>query len=255
MKVFSCTRCQQLVFFDNVTCLRCGQALAYLPDRGLMSGIEPRQVPGGGPVGPAGGSAAQRWWALLPGGGTYRLCRNWTDHDACNWAVPDDDPHELCRACRLNDVIPALSDPAARAAWARVEAAKRRLVYSLLQLGLPVEPKEEDGARGLAFCFLQELPGQKVTTGHQDGVITLDLAEADDVQREKARVRLGEPYRTLLGHFRHEIGHYYWLRLVSASGWLAAVPRALRRRPRRTTARPCGATTRTARRPGGRSGS
>jgi hypothetical protein len=29
-----------------------------------------------------------------------------------------------------------------------------------------------------------------------------------------------EPYRTLLGHFRHEIGHYYWDRLVWGHKWL-----------------------------------
>jgi hypothetical protein len=28
---------------------------------------------------------------------------------------------------------------------------------------------------------------------------------------------MGEPYRTLLGHFRHEIAHYYWIRLVANS--------------------------------------
>ena len=37
---------------------------------------------------------------------------------------------------------------------------------------------------------------------------------------EKIRHDLHEPYRTLLGHFRHEVGHYYWDRLVRDSGWL-----------------------------------
>ncbi|MEJ0000082.1 MAG: putative zinc-binding metallopeptidase [Verrucomicrobiota bacterium] len=51
-------------------------------------------------------------------------------------------------------------------------------------------------------------------TEHDHGLITLSLAEADDAQREKLRTSLKEPYRTLLGHFRHESGHYYWDRLV-----------------------------------------
>ena len=50
-----------------------------------------------------------------------------------------------------------------------------------------------------------------------NGVITLNVAEADDVERERRRHQLHEPYRTLLGHFRHESGHYYWDRLVKDS--------------------------------------
>ena len=207
MKLFACSTCQQLVFFENVACTRCGQALAYLPDRELVSGIEPV----GGPAGTLPGNLppGQLWRALTGDGAAYRLCRNWTDHAVCNWAVPADDPRELCRACRLNLVIPQLSDPAAGASWARLEVAKRRLVYSLLRLGLPVEPKAEAGGRGLAFSFKQDQADEKVLTGHDDGVITVNVAEADDPFREKMRVELGETYRTVLGHFRHEIGQYY----------------------------------------------
>jgi hypothetical protein len=218
MKVFSCSSCRQTVFFESVSCTRCGRALAYLPDRELVSGIELADAPAG--TAPGSAAPGRRWRALAAGGAAYRLCRNWTAHGVCNWAVPADDPHELCRACRLNAIIPTLSDPAARAAWARLEAAKRRLVYSLLQLGLPVEPGVEEHERGLSFAFLQDRPQRKVTTGHSRGVITLDIAEADDAKRAEIRVRLGEQYRTLLGHFRHEAGHYYWMRLVSSSGWL-----------------------------------
>jgi hypothetical protein len=46
-------------------------------------------------------------------------------------------------------------------------------------------------------------------TGHQNGLITLDLAESNDAHREALRESMDEPYRTVLGHFRHEIGHYY----------------------------------------------
>jgi hypothetical protein len=139
----------------------------------------------------------------------------------CNWLVPAEDPDALCRACRLNLVIPPLADPSARPAWARLEAAKRRLVYSLLHLGLPVEPKGRSPERGLGFSFLQDRQGAPVSTGHEGGVITINVAEADDAFRERVRVSLGEPYRTLLGHFRHEVGHYYWARLVERSRWLA----------------------------------
>ena len=218
MKVFACSTCQQLVFFENVACTRCGQALAYLPDCELMSGIEPI----GAPTGTLPGRAppAQLWRALARDGAAYRLCRNWTDHAECNWAVPADDPHEFCRACRLNLIIPQLSDPVARAAWARLESAKRRLIYSLLRLGLPIEPKPEAKEPGLAFSFMQDRADKKVRTGHDDGVITINIAEADDPFREKMRIQLGEVYRTVLGHFRHEIGHYYWTRLVRSTDWL-----------------------------------
>jgi hypothetical protein len=218
MKLFACSRCQQLVFFENITCTRCGQALAYLPDREQMSGIDRVEAPA--VTLPGGAPPAQLWRAQAAHGAAYRLCRNWTEHAVCNWAVPVEDPHELCQACRLNLIIPRLSDSFARTAWARLEVAKRRLVYSLLRLGLPVAPKGE-AADGLAFSFMQDRPGEKVSTGHDGGVITINIAEADDPFREKMRARLDEPYRTLLGHFRHEIGHYYWARLVRPTDWLS----------------------------------
>ena len=52
------------------------------------------------------------------------------------------------------------------------------------------------------------------------GLITINIAEADDAERERARKDMAEPYRTLLGHFRHEVGHYYWERLVRDGLWL-----------------------------------
>jgi hypothetical protein len=123
-------------------------------------------------------------------------------------------------------MIPDLSQPGHKEAWYRLEVAKRRLLYSLLSLGLPVVGKDDDPAHGLAFEFLAD-PGPgaaaaaPVLTGHQDGVITLNIAEADDAEREKRRLQLHEPYRTVLGHFRHEIGHYYWDRLVKDRDWIA----------------------------------
>jgi hypothetical protein len=198
MKLFSCV-CEQLLFFESVACTRCGRALAFLPDRAAVVAMEPA---GEGLWKPAAGEER-----------TYRWCRNRWEHEVCNWAVADGE--EYCRACRLNQTIPNLADPAAKGAWHRLEIAKRRLLTTLFDLGLPVESKTEDPARGLAFSFLKEAPGgAKVFTGHDEGLITINVAEADDPFREKMRVQMGETYRTLLGHFRHEIGHYYWDRLI-----------------------------------------
>ena len=156
-------------------------------------------------------------------GKVFRLCRNYRGENVCNSAVAAADPDPLCRSCRLTRVIPDLSQPGRREAWYRLEAAKRRLIYTLLGLGLPVASKTEDPDNGLVFEFLADSPdGAVVFTGHKDGVITVNVAEADDAEREKRRLQMGEPYRTLLGHFRHEIGHYYWDRLIKDSPHLPA---------------------------------
>ena len=118
---------------------------------------------------------------------------------ACNWAVPEKDEHRFCRACRLNDIIPNLSDPKAKQAWIRLEQNKRRLVYTLLELGLPVEARADsaDASQGLGFAFKQDLPGEeKVYIAHDHGLITINIAEADSPFREKTRIELGESYRT-----------------------------------------------------------
>jgi hypothetical protein len=147
----------------------------------------------------------------------YRLCDNYTQQNVCNWAVAADDPQSLCRSCRLTRMIPDLRQPGYKEAWYRLEVAKRRLVYTLLNLGLPLDNKISDPEQGLAYEFLVDLPATPALTGHSQGVITLNIAEADDAEREKRRVQLHEPYRTLLGHFRHEVGHYYWERLIASS--------------------------------------
>lgn len=159
------------------------------------------------------------WISPLPAarGRAYRLCENYRQENVCNWTVPVDDPDPLCASCRLTKVIPDLMVAGNKEAWYRLESAKRRLIYSLLTLGLPLEGKG-DAESGVAFEFLADAraPGSDpVLTGHNEGVITLNLAEADDSERERRRTQLHEPYRTLLGHFRHEIGHYYWDRLVA----------------------------------------
>ncbi len=204
MKIFHCDHCDQLVFFENTKCLHCGHLLAFLPDLMEIGSLEP--------------DGADQWVSPLPAasGRRYRLCANYQDAQVCNWTVAADDPQPLCLSCRLTRVIPDLSVAGHKEAWYRLELAKRRLMYTLFSLGLPVVPKSED-ERGIAFEFKADGAEDEapVLTGHADGVITINVAEADDAERERRRRELGEPYRTLLGHVRHEIGHYYWDRLIA----------------------------------------
>ena len=212
MKIFSCSVCQNVVFFENSQCTRCLHLLSYLPDRGVLSAIE------------ISAEDPQKIVVLDPAaqGARYRLCANYTSHAVCNWAIREDDPNDFCLACRLNHTIPDLSAPNAVEAWHHMEIAKRRLVYTLIGLGLPVESKEGEANTGLAFAFKRdEADGTRVLTGHCDGLVTINVREADPAERERTRLELGETYRTLLGHFRHESGHYYWERLVSNSAWLS----------------------------------
>ena len=102
----------------------------------------------------------------------------------------------------------------------KLEEAKRRLFYSLIKLRLPLGLRENGESEPLEFRFLSDLPGSPVMTGHDNGIITIALKEADDAAREKRRASMNEPYRTLLGHFRHEVGHYYWDKLVRDGGKL-----------------------------------
>lgn len=207
MKTFHCDKCGQLVFFENVLCENCGAMLGYQPEHHAISSFE---------------SAGEgRWRSLNPAneGLLYKQCINYAREDVCNWMLPADAPSELCASCQLTHVIPALTTDKNRLLWARLEAAKRRLLYTLWDLGIQPTPKVNDPDAGLAFEFLEDVPGHRVMTGHANGLITLNIAEADPSFREKTREQMGEPYRTLLGHFRHESGHYYFDRLVADSEW------------------------------------
>jgi hypothetical protein len=208
MRVFHCDHCGHLLFFENVNCVRCGRALAYVPELGSITSLD---------------RANDLHWASPLCTQLLALCGNYSEHNVCNWALPADDPNRLCRGCRLTRTIPNLSRPNNHRLWYKLEVAKRRLIYTLDQLGLPLRSKHEEPERGLAFDFLEPEPGQApVLTGHANGVITLNIEEADDAERVKRRTQLNEPYRTLLGHFRHEIGHYYWEHLVNRTQHLPA---------------------------------
>jgi hypothetical protein len=205
MKTFHCTHCQNLVFFENVICLNCQHDLAYLPDRMLMAALE------------QGNDG--NWYHADQ---AYKLCANNVTHQICNWAMPIAEPDALCRSCRLTHVIPDLSQRGNEEAWRRLEIAKRRLLYTIFALGLPLAAKSSSNPTGVEFEFLKDSAEpngdwSRVLTGHDNGLITINIAEADDVYREQQRTRQNEPYRTLLGHFRHEIGHYYWDRLIEGA--------------------------------------
>jgi hypothetical protein len=177
-----------LLFFENSRCLRCGAEVGFAAERGAM--------------------------VLLDDGGRYQRCAA-AGLAECNWVVPAADGG-LCRSCDLTRTRPDDGDAEALSAFAEAEAAKRRLVFQLLDLGLPLERLAVEGGPGVAFDLLSS-ENANVVTGHANGLITVDLAEADDVHRTQLQHDLGEPYRTVLGHFRHEIGHYYWTVLVTGA--------------------------------------
>jgi len=214
VRAFNC-QCGSPVFFRNSVCLACGTALGYAPDMAQLVPLAPTDEP-------------DVWVQWQGNGPRYQRCANLLAPAACNWLVPVQEvgpQHGLCRACRLNRTIPDLSDPQHPdngLLWGRIEMAKRRLVSALLVMGLPVASREtEDTEHGLMFDFMRAPQGgPPVMTGHDHGLITLNVIEADDVHRERARTNMNEPYRTLVGHLRHEVGHYYWDRLIAESHWL-----------------------------------
>jgi hypothetical protein len=206
-RTFLC-RCGNHIFFGNRLCLGCQTPLGYLPRDMRLVPLDPGPQPG--------------TWSAEGSTAPQKSCGNRATPAACNWMVRADDPNTLCIACGLNRTIPNLADEDSARYWGLIEAAKRRLVSQLIALGLPVKSRiGDDEERGLMFDFLRSPPnGPRVLTGHANGLITLNVEEADDAKREKIRLDLHEPYRTLLGHFRHEVGHYYWDRLVRDSLWL-----------------------------------
>ncbi len=200
MRDFKCPNCGQRLAFENSMCLSCGSSLGFsLADMALLVIASGADSEHGGAVDSS----------------EYQLCAN-LYLAKCNWLVEKDPVRKLCASCRLTRTRPNDTDAKALVAFAAAEKAKRRLIFELHELKLPIVGRDEDPRYGLAFDLLSS-EFETVTTGHHNGVITLDLAEGDDVHREQLRVAMDEPYRTLLGHFRHEIGHYYFYRLVGPS--------------------------------------
>jgi hypothetical protein len=210
--------CGQVVFFENNTCLRCGSALAFFPDQGRIVSLIPADIEGR--------------WVLhkdfasdKPSINTWQRCANLHSVIQCNWLVStDQDKHttgDVCLACALNVATPDLEQSGNPDYWRLCEIAKRRLIAQLLRLGLEVPTREQEPHTGLGFALLRWKPGEdSPITGHKAGIITIDIAEADPAFREQIRQQMQEPYRSLLGHCRHESGHYYWEKLIRNSSWL-----------------------------------
>lgn len=211
MKTFSC-QCGNTLHFANTQCVSCGCKVGFLADEMQLSSLTLNADDD-----------------LVASNNTkiYRACKNYSEHDICNWMVPKQDASELCISCRLTETIPNLDKPENIKLWFLIEQAKRRFLYSAMKLNLPLTNKKDDPINGLGFDFLQNQTvdgfGNElfiknyVTTGHSNGLITLNIEEADDSKRLGVRDQMNEKYRTLLGHFRHESGHYYWDRLISNS--------------------------------------
>ena len=228
-------QCGRPVFLRNSQCLACGTPLGYVIDRLGVVPLAPVAAEEGSQDEAEGERPAPDTFTVFgnPDGKRYRRCANLMTAASCNWMVPapreGDDPSfntdglapGYCLACSVNRTIPDLSVESNGELWRKLEHAKRRLISQLLALGLPVVSRHADPAHGLAFDFLSNMPGSPhVMTGHEHGVITLNAEEAEDAVRERIRAEMREPYRTLLGHFRHEIGHYYWDLLVQPTSWL-----------------------------------
>ena len=208
MQNFHCEQCGRLAFFENFECVQCASLLGLVPQTFALATFK------------ADGDA---WLRLGPAGGRYRQCYNYSTMQVCNGMLAVDDDNSLCRSCRFTELIPSLDKAENRSYWFRLELAKRRLLQALVRLNLPLVARLDDTQTGLSFRFAESMPNaqqaslRRLITGHNEGVITINLAEADDAERERIRSRLGEPYRTLLGHMRHESGHYYWMRLIEYS--------------------------------------
>lgn len=216
MERFLCD-CGNRLFFENVQCLACGREVGWCPACATLTAMAET----------AGGVQCARCGSAL------QRCANRVNHDVCNRSVvmangADPAVSPLCDCCRYNGTIPDLSVPGNLERWRMLEQAKRRLIYSLDGLGLPHGAAADGFDPGLSFDFKGDSiepaglwrsvgAAERVFTGHDGGKITINIREADAVEREKLRVDLGEAHRTLIGHFRHEIGHYYWDLLIAGN--------------------------------------
>ncbi len=194
-------RCGQALFCENTRCGACGRATAFEPMLPAMLSLDEAED-----------------GILFDSDGTrYRPCANRRDYRACNGVVEETAGTELCSGCRLNRTIPVVEREENLRRWKRLEAAKRRLIAGLSTLGLDVTA---GGNGAMQFDFLEDKRSHPdvlehfVSTGHKDGVITINVLEADEIQRVQQRELLGERYRTVLGHCRHEAGHFFYPQLV-----------------------------------------
>ncbi|WP_154857309.1 zinc-binding metallopeptidase family protein [Cyclobacterium xiamenense] len=203
MKLFQCSNCRQSVYFENTHCTHCQSLLGFDAGRLELMALQ---------------AGTEGLFRIDEAEVVYRYCEN-ERMGVCNWLIPLASSARFCRACSLNRVIPDLSVPAYKQRWKTIEQAKHRLVYALLRWNLPFFPKAGLSDGGLGFDFKASQNQENVLTGHASGIITMNIAEADDVERAMAKKQMDEVYRTVLGHFRHETGHYFWDVLVAGTRW------------------------------------
>ncbi|QPM90973.1 zinc-binding metallopeptidase family protein [Pseudooceanicola algae] len=209
MRLYSCA-CGNRLYFDNTKCTQCGRDVGWCQGCAAITALEPE----GGKFRCLGDPLGDGSRHLVT------LCQNYATEGVCNRTIPEGGG-PFCDCCALNETVPDMSVDGNRERWARLEAAKRRLIYALDRLGLPFGAGTEPP---LSFAFMGDPLDDKlwrkageeerVYTGHADGLITINIQEADPAEREQIRVDMGEAHRTLIGHFRHEVGHYYWDLLV-----------------------------------------
>jgi hypothetical protein len=205
MRVFTCNNCMNTLYFENSKCLHCEHPVGFNPMTLSMVTLKPSADE------PARFSNASNDSEI------YKYCSN-SEHGVCNWLLPGDSEQDYCVACAMNNVIPSLDSDINRLRWKNIEIAKHRLIHSLLRLQLPFEIVRKEKHEALSFNFMADAPsGERVMTGHDNGIITINIIEADEAERAKNKYDLGERYRTLLGHFRHESGHFYWDVLIRDS--------------------------------------
>ncbi|CAH9062028.1 hypothetical protein PSECIP111951_02609 [Pseudoalteromonas holothuriae] len=208
MLTFYC-QCGNVLHFPNSQCVKCDSILGFLPNAQKLCAFT---------------KTDEDSWLSAFDGKYYRPCKNYVEHQVCNWMIELHDSNQLCLSCRLTETIPNLNDSNNIKLWFSLEQAKRRLLYTVIKLKLPIKSRSEDINNGLGFAFLQDQVedsfGNELTikeyvvTGHSNGLITINLNEADAATRAEMREKMNENYRTLIGHFRHESGHYYWDRLI-----------------------------------------
>ena len=196
MKIFKCGNCDHAIYFENNTCDNCGHITGFRDKNRKMYSFDPES----------------EFLISYYKNVEYKFCKN-KEHNVCNWLLKKSDPEDYCNACLLNRTIPNLADLDNFEKWQELEVAKHRLVYQLQKIGLAIPSKMRD-INGLCFDFVAQQNNPNLMTGHANGVITILLREADSVLREQMRKQFLEPYRTLIGHLRHEVGHYFWDRLI-----------------------------------------
>ncbi|MCI4665817.1 MAG: putative zinc-binding peptidase [Neomegalonema sp.] len=190
MKIYTCPNCDQPLFFDNLVCA-CGTEVAFDPEADAFVELAT--------------PCANR--AVI----------------GCNWAgeTADKDGDIYCRSCTMSEIVPAHHVGDNLEDWGEAEAAKRWVLANLGRWGWF---KSTDPGRRPVFHMRSEKTRDgdvSVIMGHSDGVITINVSEADDVERVRRREKFNEAQRTMIGHFRHEIAHFLFLRMFHDPSRLA----------------------------------